>query len=185
MHKRYELTGQTFGMLTVIRFVEVGPDYTTRWLCRCECGTEKVAIGKNLMGGRTQSCGCKQGGRSGLHGSVIRTHGMSKHPLYTGPWLGMRRRCLNPNNPDYPNYGGRGIRICDAWNDFEVFLRDMGPTWKRGLTIERIDVNGHYEPGNCKWIPNEDQWRTRRTHGRKRKPNGPPTGTHSPQVEDR
>lgn len=167
MHKRYELAGKIFGRLTVLQFVDVGADYATRWLCQCECGKQKIVVGKNLVAGRTRSCGCKQGGRSGLHGAVIRTHGLTyKTPIYT-TWLSMRQRCNNPKNQDYRNYGGRGIRICDEWNSFETFLRDMEPTWKRGLTIERIDVNGNYEPGNCTWIPNSEQWRTRRSHGRR------------------
>src|SRR5215469_9810750 len=154
MHKRYELAGKTFGRLYVIEFAGMGDDYASRWLVRCECGTEKIVVGKNLTAGRTKSCGCKQGGRSDWHdaafaqgkgGAVYRSHGMSdKSPLYT-TWINMRQRCNNPNNSDYRVYGGRGIRVCDEWNtSFEAFLQDMGPTWERGLTIDRIDSNGSY-----------------------------------------
>ncbi|HEY2538221.1 MAG TPA: hypothetical protein VGI28_01785 [Stellaceae bacterium] len=169
MHKRYELVGKTFGKLTVLQFAGMGDDYASKWLAHCECGTEKIVDGKNLVKGRTRSCGCMQGGRSGLHGAVKRTHGQSdKSPLYTA-WINIRQRCNNPNNQDYRIYGGRGIRVCDDWNtSFEAFQRDMGPTWQRGLTIDRIDTNGHYEPNNCRWVPMSEQWKTRRSHGRKR-----------------
>lgn len=172
MHKRYELTGRAFGRLTVLEFAGMGDDYASKWIVRCECGTEKIVDGKNLVYGRTRSCGCRQGGRSGLYGAVKRTHGVSnKSPLYVA-WIGMKMRCGNPNNPDYPNYGGRGIRVCGEWlHSFEAFQRDMGPSWQRKLTLDRIDSNGNYEPANCRWVPMSEQWKTRRTHGPKRKPN--------------
>jgi len=173
MHKRYELTGQVFGLLTVIAFDSVSKDYTTRWLCRCECGNEKVIVGKNLVNRLTRSCGCKQGGRSGLYGAVYRSHGMTDTPLYT-TWTNIKGRCYNPNNDDYRNYGGRSIQVCERWRDsFEAFMEDMGPTWKRGLTIDRIDSNGNYEPGNCRWVPMSEQWKTRRSHGPKRADGSP------------
>ena len=164
MHKRYELTGKTFGKLTVLEYAGIGDDYSSRWVVRCECGTEKIVIGKNLTKGLTRSCGCMQGGRGRLNA----THNMTDTPLYTS-WIGMKMRCYNPNNPDYRIYGGRGITVCDDWrNSFEAFLRDMGPTWQRGLTIDRIDSNGNYEPGNCRWVPMSEQWKTRRSHGPRR-----------------
>ena len=172
MHKRYELIGKSFGKLTVTEFAGMGDDYTSRWIVRCECGTEKIVIGKNLVRGLTRSCGCMQGGRSGLRGAVKRTHGVSnKSPLYTS-WIGMKMRCGNPNNPDYRNYGGRGIRVCSEWlHSFEAFQRDMGPTWQRGLTLDRVDSNGKYEAANCRWVPMSEQWKNRRTHGWSRRPN--------------
>jgi hypothetical protein len=172
MHKRYDLVGKTFGKLTVLEFAGMGDDYASRWIVRCECGTEKIVDGKNMVKGRTRSCGCMQGGRSGLHGAVYRSHGLTRSPLYTA-WVGMKQRCGNPKNPDYSNYGGRGIKVCDTWRDsFETFMGDMGPTWQRGLTVDRIDSNGNYEPGNCRWVPMSEQWKTRRSHGRKRAPDG-------------
>lgn len=187
MHKRYELTGQVFGRLTVIAFDSVGKDYATKWLCRCECGNESIAIGKNLVAGRTRSCGCQRGGgwgwasrdRTQLHGAVFRSHGMTESPLYT-TWINMKQRCNNPKREDYRIYGGRGIRVCDEWqNSFETFYRDMSPTWQPGLTIDRIDTNGNYEVGNCRWVPMSDQWKTRRSHGPRRadgSPQRPSTG---------
>lgn len=173
MHKRYELAGKTFGKLLVLQFAGMGHDYTSRWLVRCECGNEKIVIGKNLTKGLTRSCGCMQGGRSGLHGAVKRTHGQAdKSPLYTC-WINIHQRCNNPNNTDYRNYGGRGIRVCDEWRSFETFQRDMGPTWQRGLTIDRIDTDGAYSPENCRWVPMGEQWKTRRSHGPKRADGSP------------
>lgn len=182
MHPRYELTGLVFGRLTVLAFDSVGKDYATLWLCRCECGNEKIIIGKNLVAGRTRSCGCKQGGRSdiaqagfrrGRFGSAVKTHGMTASSLYT-TWLNMRKRCNDPKNQNYRNYGGRGIRLCDEWQaDFEAFYRDMFPTWQQGLTIDRIDSNGNYQPDNCRWVPMSEQWKTRRSHGSKRADGSP------------
>lgn len=168
MHKRYELKGKTFGRLTVLQFAGMGDDYASHWLVRCECGVEKIVLGKNLVRGRTRSCGCKQGGRSDLFRTVVRTHGQTKSPIYTS-WTQMKQRCYNAHNPDYPYYGGRGIKVCDEWrNSFEAFWRDMGPTWERGLTIDRLDPNGYYEPSNCRWLPNSEQWKTRRGRNKKR-----------------
>lgn len=176
MHPRYELTGLVFGRLTVLAFAGVGKDYTTRWRCHCECGNETVVIGKNLVAGRTRSCGCKKAGRSDYHQLGLHrrgkktpiTHGMTSTPLYT-TWTNIKQRCSNPKREDYRIYGGRGIRVCDEWqNSFEAFYRDMSPTWQPGLTIDRIDTNGNYEPGNCRWVPMSEQWKTRRSHGRRR-----------------
>ena len=177
MHKRFELAGKVFGKLTVLEFSSMGNDYTSRWLCQCECGKQKIIIGKCLVRGSTRSCGCMQGGRSGLYGAVFRSHGMTNTPLYSA-WIGIKMRCHNPNNQDYRIYGGRGIEVCEHWrNSFEAFQRDMGLTWQAGLTLDRIDSNGHYEPGNCRWVPMSDQWKTRRSHGPKRA-DGSPSKTY-------
>lgn len=88
-------------------------------------------------------------------------HGKYGTPLYKR-WESMKRRCLNKNERSYPDYGGRGIKICDKWLDFQGFAADMEVTFKPELSIERIDYNGNYEPGNCKWIPLSDQSKNRR-----------------------
>jgi hypothetical protein len=130
------------------------------WLCRCDCGTEKLVFIGNLTTGRSKSCGCLRQEISTAN-TTWRTHGKTKHPLH-GMWKGIRGRCNDQNLPSYKNYGGRGIRVCDRWADFEKFLEDMEPTWSPGLTLERKDNNGHYEPNNCCWIPKQDQSANRR-----------------------
>ena len=88
------------------------------------------------------------------------THGMSKHPLYRA-WVAMRTRCNDSRNK---HYGGRGIRVCPRWEQFENFLKDMRPAWKAGLTLDRIDPNGNYEPSNCRWATWSQQARNKRPH---------------------
>src|SRR5262249_49364119 len=134
-----DLTGRTFGDWTVLR---IGPAYrlgrTCFWLCRCNCGTKKNVLGQNLKNGRSRGCGCTR-----LR--AVMKHGM-RHMAFYKAWREMLSRCCNSNNQAWPNYGGRGIRVCDDWLDPAVFWRDMGPSYQEGLTIERIDNNGNYDP---------------------------------------
>ena len=149
---RQDLTGLTFGKRTVIAHAK-----GRRWLYRCVCGREKEGSDCDLK--KYPTCGCE---RSALHKARLTTHGMRHHPAYVS-WVFMRYRCTKPNNKEYPNYGGRGIRVCDEWSrSFAAFWRDMGPTWQAGLSIERINVNGDYEPSNCTWVPMYAQAKNRR-----------------------
>lgn len=123
--------------------------------CKCKCGAIKVIPLCNLLSGKSKSCI--------LCGN--RTHGLSTHPLYA-TWAGMKNRCLNPKDPGYKNYGGRNIKICKRWeNSFENFLADMGDKPNSSLSIDRINNDGNYEPGNCRWATGEQQ------ASNKRKPN--------------
>lgn len=156
-----DLTGKSFGRLSVICFVGKCDDNIPRWLCRCQCGVESIFRGACLKSGDTTSCGCYQ--REGAS-RRLKSHGMSKTTLYRR-WRGMWNRATRINGIPYKNYGGRGIRICDRWKRFENFRDDMGPSFQQGLELDRIDNDGNYEPGNCRWVTRVVQQRnTRQNH---------------------
>ena len=153
--------GKTYGLLTVLSDFES----TTRSRkvlvrCSCESGTEKAVFLSNLKRGNTESCGC-------LHKKAAKdsnsTHGLTKHPMYS-TWLAMLKRTGNPVHEHYPNYGGRGITVCDRWKTFENFYADMHKTWQKGLTLDRLDNDKGYELQNCRWATRKDQNRNTRTN---------------------
>lgn len=166
MSRRSELTGQTFGRLTVLRRNGVDKNNGSLWLCICACGKEHTVLGASLSRGIIKSCGCLRvdvvRARSTTHGQ---TSGKKVSPEYVS-WAAMITRCGNPNQKDWHSYGGRGIIVCERWREsFENFLEDMGKKPK-GLTLDRIDVNGNYEPGNCRWATSQEQTanKRKRTH---------------------
>lgn len=159
-HNFIDLTGRVFGRLTVISEAPRRHRKVPRWLCECSCGKAAVVEGKNLRHGLTVSCGCFAKEVTSL---LTTSHGLTNSAEYK-TWTGMKRRCLNKNDPSYDRYGGRGIRICDRWlTSFENFYADMGPRPSDGYSIERIDANRDYEPNNCKWIPMRDQAANKRS----------------------
>lgn len=154
-------TGLRYGRLTVLRKAARGTDAKsriTRWHCRCDCGAETVVRAADLTAGRTSSCGCL---RAEMTGSAARIHGMSDSPEHRA-WRAMRARCSNPNGQDYAYYGARGIVVCERWESFSCFLADMGPRPGPGYSIDRINVDGNYEPGNTRWATRKQQMRNTR-----------------------
>lgn len=164
MPKPIDITGHRFGRLVAVSFVP-----KQGWLCHCDCGHKAVIQRTNLKNGVTQSCGC-------LHRELARAkllkHG---HTSWQGPksktymcWRGMIARCTNPKMQNWKWYGGRGITVCDRWrHSFKNFLADMGEK-PPGLSIDRIDVNGNYEPSNCRWATSSEQFRNRERGARGR-----------------
>lgn len=163
MNNLKDLTGQKFGKLTVIKKIGTDKRYNTLWLCKCECGNDKIVARDKLVVGHTKSCGCA---RKEHAIKLNKIHGLSNTKIgYT--WRGMKSRCYNPKNENYKNYGERGIKICDEWlNDFMNFYNwALNNGYKEDLSIDRIDPNANYEPSNCRWITLKEQARnTRRNH---------------------
>jgi hypothetical protein len=138
-----------YGRWTVVGYA--GKSY---WRCRCDCGREADVLASNLRQNGSRSCGC-------LRDEMLRTHGMSKHPLYKR-WHAMLERCRNPKRNGYENYGGRGIKVCPEWNDFATFLADVGAPPSPRHSLDRVDTNGNYEPANVRWATWGEQARNKR-----------------------
>jgi hypothetical protein len=159
MSRIKNLLGKRFGRLIAVKFIGVDEKRTALWLCQCDCGNQVTVTSSRLGFGMTKSCGCYKSDLTIKRNTV---HGKSHHPLYK-KWQDMKSRCYNKNNKRYYNYGGRGISICEKWHDFENFYNwAMKHGYKKGLTIERKDVDGNYCPNNCTFIPFADQIKTRK-----------------------
>jgi hypothetical protein len=160
----FDLTGQHFGRLTVIErgpniSYENGRSVVATWVCVCECGNRVTVRGRNLRSGTAQSCGCLRRER-GIASNT--THGMTHSSEYQ-TYVSAKARCTNPKDQAWMNYGGRGIEF--RFNSFEEFFAEVGPKPepKRQYSLDRIDVNGNYEPGNVKWATRSEQNHNKRS----------------------
>lgn len=150
-----DLTGKRFGRLEVVELANRRSGRKAYWLCKCDCGNFKEVRSDCLK--VVSSCGCLKKEQDIINLGVENNHKLSKHELYSR-WNAMINRCDNPNSPAFKNYGGRGIKVCEKWHDVKEFIEwAENNGYKEGLTIERKDVNGNYEPSNCCWIPPEEQ----------------------------
>lgn len=170
--EREAMIGRRFGRLVVSCESQRSRAREAKWDCRCDCGRTAVSATHALRTGRTVSCGCSKREQAA---DRLRTHGLSNKTespsLAYGTWVGLKQRCLNPKNPGFANYGGRGITVCESWAEsFEAFLADVGERPSLRHSLDRIDNDKGYEPGNCRWATRREQNTNKRdtirlTHG--------------------
>ncbi|PNH18659.1 hypothetical protein B6K86_08665 [Lachnospiraceae bacterium] len=159
MGKLIDLTGRRYGRLFVEKQMPA-VKHRAQWLCRCDCGALRVVPAGSLRYGHTRSCGCLRSDIARTKASTL--NGCSSEKLH-GVWNMMKQRCQNPNNQDYKYYGARGIGVCDSWKNYLNFRSwALANGYEKGLTIDRIDSDGNYEAGNCRWISIQEQQKNRR-----------------------
>lgn len=150
-----DLVGLRFGRLVVVSRNGADQYRAALFCCSCDCGGTITTRGASLKRGTTKSCGCLH---SETASRLKAKHGWAgKGRSEYGTWLGMRRRCRSKDAHNYDRYGGRGISVCERWNSFEAFLSDMGEKPGPGYSIDRINNDGNYEPGNCRWATIAEQ----------------------------
>jgi hypothetical protein len=163
MSRPLNVIGQKFGRLTVVGdpfMKQKGNRSSAHYPCLCECGKEVEVARTRLLSALVQSCGCL---RLERQRSAVRVHGAEafdaseKQKRIHKSWESMLERCFNPNAIGFKDYGGRGIQVCAQWTFFQLFWRDMESTWRPGLSIDRIDNDGHYNRQNCRWATDTEQ----------------------------
>lgn len=164
------IIGERFGRLVVVKPGKRPLESrvtNTYWFCECDCGGSVSASSNNLRSGSIVSCGCyRREQMSAVAAKYNFRHGHNvagKETRTHKSWVSMLQRCKNSRRKDFPDYGGRGIKVCERWSDYVNFLADMGER-PEGMTLDRIDVNGDYEPSNCRWATPSDQQRNKRCH---------------------
>lgn len=167
----HDLTGQVFGQLTVLYRNGSNKQGNCMWVCRCRCGAIRAVASNNLKSGNTKSCGCIKGEKKTTHGHAARTTRTAEYRS----WHHAKGRCFDPNDKQYSDYGGRGVAMCQRWRDsFAAFIEDMGRKPDSGLSIDRIDNDGHYSCGHCEeckqngWTMN-CQWATAKQQANNRR----------------
>lgn len=156
--ERFNLEGMRFGRLLVEGLTDQRNDQKRVWKCICDCGATVLASGKLLRAGKTKSCGCL---RSDVARKRMTKHGAKEAPEYSS-WRGMHERCNNQKHVGFEYYGALGVKVCDRWSEFSLFLEDMGPR-PPGKSIDRYpDPHGNYEPGNCRWATASEQQKNKR-----------------------
>lgn len=163
------IIGERYGRLVVIARAENTKSGNTRWLCKCDCGKEKVVAYRELKNGDTKSCGCLREEKTRAR-STTPGGGKTKYPRLYRIWHHMKERCYSVNCKEYRWYGARGIQICDAWKNSFPEFRDwaLSHGYEDHLTIERKNNDGNYEPGNCKWATMKEQCQNRRNSPKNR-----------------
>ncbi len=156
-----DMIGETFERWTALeRIPGLNKSRQIVFRCICQCGKEGRVTGMALRTGASKSCGCLAKEMSSARAS---THGLNKHPLY-GVWSLMMHRCYNPKNSAFPNYGARGIKVCERWHDVSNFIADVTPTYIEGLTLDRKENDGDYCPDNTRWATRKQQASNRRSN---------------------
>lgn len=163
MGKFIDLTGRKIGKWNVIQRVNKKKS-VTHWLCICECGIHSFVSASHLVGGKSTKCKTCHNKEAVKKRPMLHGHAMNKRSSREySCWTSMRNRCKNPNDEHWKNYGERGIKVCAEWDDFIVFLNDMGKRPKNH-TLDRIDVNGDYSLRNCRWATQKEQCENKRTN---------------------